>query len=319
MDRGAARSRKQEKRGLENAIKPSESPRARARPPQDSQETQAGPSTSTTQTPREAPTSRFKPRIIDNTDPARFRPKAIRDSAALIWSQAEFPLPPPTESLEKVTRVDLTGSDCTDVSWLKGTKVTWLNLKGCKIESGWDAVGSLKDLTGEFTDHPASSCLLHARVYADRSKVLNISETGLQSLPAPLSELRNLKALVAMGNPWTELDSDVMENWDQLNSLSTSIGNASVVTQLTLISRFSLAKPHANARRPQWTSTYLQAFLFTLSSTCGIWSSGPHRSAPSQRCQTQQFGAPRAATPPLGNLGNRRSASLRAHIDHSKW
>lgn len=63
-----------------------------------------------------------------------------------------------------------------------------------------------------------------ARVCADHPKVLNISETGLQSLPAPLSELRNLKALVAMGNPWTEIDSDVMENWDQLNSLSMFIG-----------------------------------------------------------------------------------------------
>lgn len=159
MDRGAARSRKQERRGLENANKPSEGPRAQSRPPPVAQEAQAGPSTSSSQTSREPSTSRFKPRIIDNTDPARFLPKAIRDSAALIWSQGEFPLPPSPESLAKVTRVDLTGSNCTDVSWLKGTKVTWLNLRGCKIETGWDAVGSLKDLTGKSRDHPISLCL----------------------------------------------------------------------------------------------------------------------------------------------------------------
>lgn len=155
MDRGAARSRKQEERGLETASIPAESSRPRPRP-QAQQEAQAGPSTSNTQPSREPSTSRFKPRIIDNTDPARFRPKAIRDSVALIWSQGEFPLPPPAESLAKVTRVDLTGSECTDVSWLKGTKVTWLNLKGCNIKSGWDAVGTLKDLTGKSTDRHSS-------------------------------------------------------------------------------------------------------------------------------------------------------------------
>lgn len=53
--------------------------------------------------------------------------------------------------------------------------------------------------------------------------VLNISETGLDELPAALSELRRLKALVAMGNPWTCLSSEIMGNWDQLNSLSTSL------------------------------------------------------------------------------------------------
>lgn len=220
MDRGAARSRKQEERSLEgNPTKQVGGPSARTRP-QISQEAQAqaGPSATKSDTTREPYTSRFKPKIIDNTDPARFRPKAIRDSAALIWSQGEFPLPPPNESLAKVTRVDLTGSDCTDVSWLKGTNVTWLSLKGCKIHSGWDAVGSLTDLTGKsaqglFKTGPQGPRLT---IFA----VLNISETGLQRLPAPLTELRNLKALVAMGNPWTEIDSDVMDNWDQLNSLS---------------------------------------------------------------------------------------------------
>lgn len=97
----------------------------------------------------QTPTSRFKPKVIDNTDPARFRPKAIRDSAALIWSQGEFPLPPSPNSLSNVTRVDLSGSPCVDISWLKDTKVTWLNLKSCQIKQGWDAVGSLKDLTGQ--------------------------------------------------------------------------------------------------------------------------------------------------------------------------
>jgi hypothetical protein len=136
MDHGAARSRKQA-----NLAKLDPTTIVR-KPPAKSQE-----SASTLPTTSSGP-SRFKPKVIDNTDPARFRPKAIRDSVALVWSQNTFPLPPPADILANVTRVDLTGSDCTDVSWLSGTKVTWLSLKGCKIEKGWDAVGSLSNLAG---------------------------------------------------------------------------------------------------------------------------------------------------------------------------
>ena len=137
MDHGAARSRKQANL-------------AKLAPNQVSRKLStktAQPDAASTSTPAPGP-SRFKPKVIDNTDPARFRPKAIRDSVALIWSQNSFSLPPPSETISKVTRVDLTGSSCTDISWLSGTNVTWLSLKGCKIEKGWDEVGSLENLAG---------------------------------------------------------------------------------------------------------------------------------------------------------------------------
>lgn len=138
MDHGAARSRKQA--NLAKLDPTQVAPKARKEPPQQSSAT----------TPSTAPgPSRFKPKVIDNTDPARFRPKAIRDSVALIWSQGSFDLPPPSETISKVTRVDLTGSPCTDISWLAGTNVTWLSLKGCKIEKGWEKVGALENLAGK--------------------------------------------------------------------------------------------------------------------------------------------------------------------------
>lgn len=152
MDRGAARSRKKEMEKARSVDNPVDS---RSRPIKRDRKdlpARAGPSTSSHRQPEPdtaAAASRFRPKIIDNTDPARFRPKAIRDSAALIWSQGPFALPPSKESLANVTRVDLAGSECADVSWLQGTNVTWLNLKGCPIEKGWDAVGSLHDLAGE--------------------------------------------------------------------------------------------------------------------------------------------------------------------------
>jgi len=136
MDHGAARSRKQANLAKLDPTKIIRKPVAKLQAPASTPSaTSSGP-------------SRFKPKVIDNTDPARFRPKAIRDSVALIWSQSTFPLPPPADILANVTRVDLTGSACTDVSWLSGTKVTWLSLKGCKIEKGWDEVGSLANLAG---------------------------------------------------------------------------------------------------------------------------------------------------------------------------
>jgi hypothetical protein len=50
--------------------------------------------------------------------------------------------------------------------------------------------------------------------------VLNISACGLSALPKELGALKNLKALVAMNNEWTELDGGVVVGWDQLNSMS---------------------------------------------------------------------------------------------------
>jgi hypothetical protein len=138
MDKGAARSRKQAQR-IQHQPEPSsrshdaDTSTTRDRPIRTSE---PGP-------------SRFRPKIIDNTDPSRFRPKAIRESAALVWAQQQFAIPPSPEALSKVTRVDLTGSDCTDISWLEGTKVTWLSLKGCKVQNGWDAVASLQELSGQ--------------------------------------------------------------------------------------------------------------------------------------------------------------------------
>ena len=78
----------------------------------------------------------------------RYRPKALRESAALIYASKAFPLPPSPEVLDGVTRIDLEGSRVTDVSWLRGTKVTWLSLAGCAVTEGWDAVGLLADLSG---------------------------------------------------------------------------------------------------------------------------------------------------------------------------
>ena len=50
--------------------------------------------------------------------------------------------------------------------------------------------------------------------------MLNISNCSLESLPQPLAQLGSLKALVAMNNPWTALDEEVVSYWKQLNSLS---------------------------------------------------------------------------------------------------
>ena len=198
MDHGAARSRKQA--NLAKLDPAQVAPKARKEQPQKS----------STSTPSAAPgPSRFKPKVIDNTDPARFRPKAIRDSVALIWSQGSFELPPPTETISKVTRVDLTGSPCTDVSWLAGTNVTWLSLKGCRIEQGWEEVGALENLAGKSRSINSADIV-----------VLNISDTDLKSLPKSFRNLTKLKALVAMNLPWHALDDEIVGQWSQLNSLS---------------------------------------------------------------------------------------------------
>ncbi len=51
--------------------------------------------------------------------------------------------------------------------------------------------------------------------------MLNISNCGLTSLPTALQGLKKLKAIVAMHNDWTKLDSSVVAAWTELNSLST--------------------------------------------------------------------------------------------------
>lgn len=81
-------------------------------------------------------------------DPNQYKPKAIRTSAALIYSESPFPLPPTPDMLANVRRVDLAGSGVTDVSFLQDTGVTWLSLVGCPVEKGWKAVASLKELAG---------------------------------------------------------------------------------------------------------------------------------------------------------------------------
>ncbi|OCF39822.1 hypothetical protein I317_06374 [Kwoniella heveanensis CBS 569] len=139
------------------------------------------------------------PRHNPNNDPNQYKPKAIRTSAALIYSQSAFSIPPSSETLKTVRRVDLSGSGCTNVSWLLGTEVTWLSVAGCQIQDGWEAIGSLQNLS-----------------------VLNISGCGLKSLPEPLKNLSNLKAIVAMNNEWTQLAPDVISGWEELNSLIVS-------------------------------------------------------------------------------------------------
>lgn len=146
-----------------------------------------------------------KKRKVEDFSPDRFKPKAIRQAHALVYSQAPFAVPPPAERLEGVTRVDLEGSECSDVSWLPAG-VTWLNLKGCPISKGWDVVGNLS-LTGGLSVFTLTA-------------VLNISACGLASLPEELKALKGLKALVAMNNNWEELDDAVVGQWKELNSLS---------------------------------------------------------------------------------------------------
>jgi hypothetical protein len=145
MDRGAARSRKRAAQPAKVEARDSKDhkpSRLAARNVSDKPTTsEAGPSKPRQPRPVKAP------REPQSRDPALYRPKAVRTAAALNWSQEPFTEPP---SLTGITRVDLSGSEMTDVSWLKDSEVRWLSLAGCKITKGWEAVGSLKELTGEF-------------------------------------------------------------------------------------------------------------------------------------------------------------------------
>jgi hypothetical protein len=141
MDRGAARSRKRE----EKAQKVAERDAADGPAKQDDK------SSDKPKGERERKERKPRPqkKPFDPSDKSQYRPKAIRSSNALIYSQEAFELPPSAERLAGVTRVDLEGSGATDVSWLAGTGVTWLNLKGCVITEGWESVGALEGLAGE--------------------------------------------------------------------------------------------------------------------------------------------------------------------------
>ncbi|KAK8850422.1 hypothetical protein IAR55_004340 [Kwoniella newhampshirensis] len=214
MDKGAARSRKRAAKSAQPA--PSAGPSTSQGPvvvPSDPDNDQSGPSSRPRPRPRPPAGdevdskpegkhrfSRKRPRNEEQSkDPALYKPKAIRTAVALIYSQAPFPIPPPAETLTTIRRVDLAGSGAEDVSWLEGTGVTWLSLAGCRIGNGWEAVGSLKELS-----------------------VLNISGCGLKQLPKSLGRLSKLKAVVAMNNDWPELDPDVVGSWTDLNSLIVS-------------------------------------------------------------------------------------------------
>ncbi|ODN99549.1 hypothetical protein L198_03393 [Cryptococcus wingfieldii CBS 7118] len=191
MDRGAARSRKRAEQSSKSAPGPSTTKSEK------SAETRTGDGQD--KKDERPPRKQRYGQGEQPKDPSLYKPKAVRSAAALIYSESAFPIPPPQESLKNVRRVDLSGSGAQDVSWLEGMGVTWLNLAGCPVEKGWEAVGTLSELT-----------------------VLNISGTGLKQLPSALKDLPNLKALVAMNNEWTEIDSDVVGSWSQLNSIIVS-------------------------------------------------------------------------------------------------
>ncbi|AAW41124.1 hypothetical protein CNA05900 [Cryptococcus deneoformans JEC21] len=204
MDRGAARSRKRSQKD----IKPSA-----AHPP-------AFEERSKPVGPEQRPKKQKRPeRGEQSKDPSLYKPKAVRTSAALIYSEAPCALPPPTEQLENVRRIDLSGSEAKDVSWLNGLGVTWLSLANCPIQQGWEAVGTLSELT-----------------------VLNISGCGLKKLPVALKSLSKLKAIVAMNNEWTELDEEVVGAWTDLNSLIASHSPNLVSLPSTLSNLHHLSK-----------------------------------------------------------------------------
>ncbi|WWC65149.1 uncharacterized protein I303_107763 [Kwoniella dejecticola CBS 10117] len=235
MDRGAARSKKR----ATKAQAPVQAPTTT------SQVGQAGPSNpnpkfnakskSNSQSQDEAregirtaqdgsATSRFKrkerpDRDRQSKDPSLYVPKAIRTSAALIYSQSPFPIPPTSEVLASVRRLDLSGSGVTDVKWLKGTGVTWLSLNGCQIQEGWEEVGELQELT-----------------------VLNINGCGIKSLPKSLGKLSKVKAIVAMNNDWTQLDEEVVSGWKDLNSLIISHSPNLTTLPQTLAELYHLSK-----------------------------------------------------------------------------
>jgi hypothetical protein len=146
MDRGAARSRKRTDKEQKDAERAAEAEASAALLAKlaDTEEKAAAKGKGGKERP-----PRKEKKAFDPSDKSQYRAKAIRSSNALIYAQEQFALPPPAERLAGVTRVDLEGSGCADVSWLKDTAVTWLSLKGCPVTEGWDAVGGLEGLAGE--------------------------------------------------------------------------------------------------------------------------------------------------------------------------
>ena len=146
--------------------------------------------------------------------------KAVRTSSALIYRSSPFSLPPSPTTLSGITRLDLAESGVEDISWLKGSQVTWLNLSGCRIKQGWDAVGSLQGLTGQFHIQPGYFPAVTRK--ADNCGQFSMSnDCGLDHLPKSLNGLGKMKAFVGMNNPWKILDDDVVASWADLNSLSS--------------------------------------------------------------------------------------------------
>ncbi|WOO78790.1 uncharacterized protein LOC62_02G002328 [Vanrija pseudolonga] len=210
MDRGASRSRKRaEKASKTSAVPDTPAPAPKQRDvkalPGGSKggkpkgKGKAGPSSKPVGGVHPERAERKRKAEEQSKDPANYTAKAIRSAKALVFSQEAFTIPPPAERLAGVTRVDLEGSGATDVSWLAGSSVTWLSLKGCEVVDGWEAVGGLADLS-----------------------VLNISATGITTLPKPLANLSKLKALVAMSNEFSTLDHGVVSGWKELNSIIVS-------------------------------------------------------------------------------------------------
>lgn len=151
MDKGAARSRKAAAKLIKADHDASEaSASAHQSRRSVNANAEAGPSKPSAQPhpSRKEPRHKKTRPEEQSRDPALYTAKAIRDASALIWRHGAFPLPPPADVLRGVRRVDLEGSGVRDISWLKGAGVTWLSLSGCGIERGWDAVGSLAELSG---------------------------------------------------------------------------------------------------------------------------------------------------------------------------
>lgn len=150
MDRGAARSRKREQKPSQASRmdeKITRRPVAAGASSEITTNSTPGPS----RLPRKSHISKQRaPREPQSRDPALYKAKAVRSAAALIYSEAAFPLPPPKDILKGVRRIDLAGSNVKDIDWLKEChEVTWLNLAGCEDVRGWEGVGGLSNLSGK--------------------------------------------------------------------------------------------------------------------------------------------------------------------------
>lgn len=122
------------------------------------------------------------------------------------------------------------------VGWIGkewGSQLTWLNLSGDEElgkggEGFWDGFGLLRELIGESARHEerrAEGARADSLVFLfslSPPPVLNVSSCKMSALPEQFASLTSLKAFVATGNEFEELDSDVVSKWTDLNSLSSS-------------------------------------------------------------------------------------------------